>query len=69
MALQALLIRRAAAWAAAAAPASAFVAVDGSPDAVAGLRPPGVTAFAQEGAGARGGARARRSSGSAAGRC
>jgi uncharacterized protein len=42
-ALQALLIRRAAAWAAAAAPGAAFVAVDGD---VSALLPPGVTAFA-----------------------
>lgn len=48
-ALQALLIRRAAAWAAAAAPGSAFVAVEGSLDDVAALLPPGVNAFAQEG--------------------
>ena len=47
-ALQALLIRRAAAWAAAAAPGAAFVAVDGPLDDVAALLPPGVTAFAQE---------------------
>jgi glycosyltransferase A (GT-A) superfamily protein (DUF2064 family) len=48
-ALQALLVRRAAAWAAAAAPGSAFVAVEGSLDDVAALLPPGVNAFAQEG--------------------
>jgi glycosyltransferase A (GT-A) superfamily protein (DUF2064 family) len=48
-ALQALLVRRAVAWAAAAAPGSAFVAVDGSLDDVAALLPPGVNAFAQEG--------------------
>jgi len=47
-ALQALLIRRAAAWAAAAAPGAAFVAVDGPLDDVAALLPPGVTAFPQE---------------------
>jgi len=47
-ALQALLIRRAAAWAAAAAPGAAFVAVDGPLGDVAALLPPGVTAFAQE---------------------
>jgi uncharacterized protein len=49
VALQELLIRRAAAWAAAAAPGSAFVAVDGRPADVAALLPPGVTAFEQEG--------------------
>ena len=49
-ALQALLVRRAAAWAAAAAPGAAFVAVDGPLDAVTALLPAGVTAFAQEGA-------------------
>jgi len=49
-ALQALLIRRAAAWAAAAAPGAAFVAVDGSLDDVAALLPAGVTPFPQEGA-------------------
>jgi len=48
-ALQALLIRRAAAWAAAAAPGAAFCAVDGAVDEVAALLPPGVIAFAQEG--------------------
>ena len=48
-ALQALLIRRVAAWAAAAAPRSAFLAVEGSLDDVASLLPAGVTAFAQEG--------------------
>jgi glycosyltransferase A (GT-A) superfamily protein (DUF2064 family) len=48
-ALQALLIRRAAAWAATAAPGAAFVAVEGSLDDVAALLPPGVTAFPQEG--------------------
>ena len=48
-ALQALLIRRAAAWAAAAAPGTAFAAVEGPLDDVAGLLPGGVTAFAQEG--------------------
>jgi uncharacterized protein len=48
-ALQALLIRRAAAWAAAVAPGSAFVALEGSLDDVAALLPAGVTAFAQEG--------------------
>ena len=57
-ALQELLIRRAAAWAATVAPASAFVAVEGSLDAVAGLLAPGVTAFEQEGAGPGRGARA-----------
>jgi uncharacterized protein len=47
--LQELLIRRAAAWAAAAAPGSAFFAVDGPIAEVAALLPPGVTAFAQDG--------------------
>ncbi len=51
MALQELLIRRAAAWAASVAPEAAFVAVEGSLDEVAGLLPPGVTAFEQEGSG------------------
>ena len=49
VALQALLILRAAAWAAAAAPGAAFVAVEGSLDDVAALLPRGVTAFPQEG--------------------
>jgi glycosyltransferase A (GT-A) superfamily protein (DUF2064 family) len=49
VALQELLIRRAAAWAAAAAPGAAFVAVAGAVADVAALLPPGVTAFAQEG--------------------
>jgi uncharacterized protein len=45
--LQALLIRRAAAWAAAAAHGAAFVAVaGGAADGVAGLLPAGVAAFA-----------------------
>jgi uncharacterized protein len=48
-ALQALLIRRAAVWAAAAAPGAAFAAVEGPLDDVAALLPAGVTAFAQEG--------------------
>jgi glycosyltransferase A (GT-A) superfamily protein (DUF2064 family) len=48
-ALQALLIRRAAAWAAAAAPGAAYVAVEGSVEEVRALLPPGVTAFAQAG--------------------
>jgi glycosyltransferase A (GT-A) superfamily protein (DUF2064 family) len=48
-ALQALLIRRAADWAAAVAPGAAFFAVDGSVERVAELLPRGVTAFAQEG--------------------
>jgi uncharacterized protein len=47
--LQALLIRRAAAWAAAVAPGAAYLAVAGSLEDVRGLLPPGVTAFAQEG--------------------
>jgi len=47
-ALQALLIRRAADWAAAAAPGAAFVAVEGPLDDIAALLPPGVSAFAQE---------------------
>ena len=51
MALQELLIRRAAAWAASVAPEAAFVAVEGSLDGVAGLLPPGVTAFEQQGCG------------------
>lgn len=51
VALQELLIRRAAAWAASVAPEAAFVAVEGSLDGVAGLLPPGVTAFEQEGSG------------------
>jgi glycosyltransferase A (GT-A) superfamily protein (DUF2064 family) len=46
-ALQALLIRRAAAWAAAAAPGSAHVAVAGPVEEVRALLPPGVSAFAQ----------------------
>jgi uncharacterized protein len=45
--LQALLVRRAAAWAAAAAPGAAFVAVAGDGD-VTGLLPPGVIAFAAD---------------------
>ena len=49
VALQALLIRRAAAWAAAAAPGAAFVAVEGRLDEVAALLPDGCVAFAQEG--------------------
>ena len=50
-ALQALLIRRAAAWAAAAAPGAAFVAVEpaGAVGEVARLLPTGVSAFAQDG--------------------
>jgi glycosyltransferase A (GT-A) superfamily protein (DUF2064 family) len=48
-ALQALLIRRAAAWAAAVAPGAAHVAVEGALDEVAELLPAGVTAFPQEG--------------------
>ena len=47
-ALQALLIRRAAAWAAAAAPGSAHVAVAGPVEEVRALLPPGVSAFAQQ---------------------
>ena len=52
-ALQALLVRRAAAWAAAAAPGRAAIAVApaGAVAAVAALLPAGVTAFAQEGDG------------------
>lgn len=49
VALQALLIRRAATWAAAAAPGAAFVAVAGSLDHVTPLLPAGVSAFAQDG--------------------
>ena len=51
-ALRALLIRRTAAWAAAAAPSAAFVAVEpaGAVGEVARLLPSGVSAFAQEGA-------------------
>ena len=48
-ALQALLVRRAAEWAAAVAPGAAFVAVEGALDEVAGLLPAGVTAFPQQG--------------------
>jgi len=50
-ALQALLVRRAAAWAAAAAPGAAFMAVEpaGAVGAVARLLPTGVSAFAQDG--------------------
>jgi hypothetical protein len=46
-ALQAVLVRRAAAWAAAAAPEAAFVALAGAGD-VGALLPPGVTAFAAD---------------------
>jgi uncharacterized protein len=49
VALQELLIRRAAAWAAAVAPGAAFVAVEGRVEDVAALLPAGVEAFAQEG--------------------
>jgi glycosyltransferase A (GT-A) superfamily protein (DUF2064 family) len=51
-ALQELLIRRVAAWAAAAAPGAAFVAVEPAEavEEVAALLPAGVSAFAQEGA-------------------
>lgn len=50
--LQALLIRRAAAWAAAAAPGAAFLAVAPADavEEVAALLPAGITPFAQEGA-------------------
>ena len=50
--LQELLIRRVAAWAAAAAPGAACIAVEPAEavEEVAALLPPGVTAFAQEGA-------------------
>lgn len=48
--LQALLVRRAAGWAASAAPGAAFVAVEGRLEDVTALLPPGVRAFAQEGA-------------------
>ena len=68
VALQALLLRRAAAWAAAAAPGAAFFAVDGPLAGVAALLPPGVTAFAQE-APSRQRCWPRRSRASAAGRC
>jgi len=56
-ALQALLIRRAAAWAAAAAPGAAHVAVAsaGQADAVAALLPPGVTALPVDDGSAPGG--------------
>jgi uncharacterized protein len=47
--LQALLIRRAASWAAAVAPGAAYFAVAGPLEDVRELLPPGVTAFAQEG--------------------
>jgi len=49
IALQSLLIRRAAGWAAAAAPGAARVAVAGDLERVQALIPPGVAAFAQEG--------------------
>jgi glycosyltransferase A (GT-A) superfamily protein (DUF2064 family) len=49
-ALHALLIRRAAAWAAAVAPGAAHVAVEGPVDEVRSLLPPGVAVFAQQGA-------------------
>jgi glycosyltransferase A (GT-A) superfamily protein (DUF2064 family) len=51
-ALQELLIRRAAAWAAAATPGAAYFAVAPADavEQVAAMLPPGVTAFAQEGA-------------------
>jgi glycosyltransferase A (GT-A) superfamily protein (DUF2064 family) len=47
-ALQALLLRRAAAWAAEVAPGAAFVAVEGALAEVTALLPPGVTAFPQQ---------------------
>jgi glycosyltransferase A (GT-A) superfamily protein (DUF2064 family) len=50
VALQELLIRHAAGWAAAVAPGAAFFAVDGRVEDVAALLPEGVAAFAQEGA-------------------
>jgi uncharacterized protein len=49
VALQALLIRRAAAWAAATAPGAVHFAVEGSLDAVRDLLPPGAVVFAQQG--------------------
>lgn len=51
VALQELLIRRAAAWAAAVAPGAASFAVEGRVEEVAALLPQGVAAFAQEGSG------------------